>query len=219
MKRILCYGDSITWGADPEGGTRFDEATRYPRVLAALLGAEYDVVEEGCPGRTTVYDTGVDHYVNGRTYLYPCLESHQPLDLIVLMLGTNDIANGARKNAYYAAAGVQRLVQEIRRWCMDRNQRMMDIVIVSPPIVSPVLKPDLDQVFDTPYAHDQSLQFKKYYQAVATQCGCAFLASEEYAVAGTDGVHITAESHKNLAQALAALIKEQLENRFEEEES
>ena len=88
MKRLLCYGDSITWGCNPETGKRFDAQTRYPRVLGTLLGTAYDVIEEGCGGRTTVYDTDVDHYVNGRAYLYPCLESHQPLDLIVLMLGS-----------------------------------------------------------------------------------------------------------------------------------
>ena len=184
MKRILCYGDSITWGCDPETGKRFDEQTRYPRVLGTLLGTAYDVIEEGCGGRTTVYDTGVDHYVNGRAYLYPCLESHQPLDLIVLMLGSNDLANGAKKNAYYAAAGAQRLIWLIRHWALDRHVNCPKIL------------------------HKQSLLFRKYYSAVAEQCECSFLAAEDYAEAGADGVHITKESHLRLAQAIAEKTRE-----------
>ena len=178
MKRLLCYGDSITWGCDPETGKRFDEQTRYPRVLGKLLGTAYDVIEEGCGGRTTVYDTDVDHYVNGRTYLYPCLESHQPLDLVVLMLGTNDIGNGAKKNAYYAAAGAQRLIWQIRHWALDRHVDCPKILLISPPLIRAQLLPDMDQVFDCPYAHEQSLLFRKYYSAVAEQCGCSFLAAE-----------------------------------------
>ena len=191
MKRILCYGDSITWGCDPETGKRFDKQTRYPRVLGTLLGTAYDVIEEGCGGRTTVYDTGVDHYVNGRAYLYPCLESHQPLDLIVLMLGSNDLANGAKKNAYYAAAGAQRLIWLIRHWALDRHVNCPKILLISPP-----------------YAHKQSLLFRKYYSAVAEQCECSFLAAEDYAEAGADGVHITKESHLRLAQAIAEKTRE-----------
>lgn len=210
MKRVLCYGDSITWGCDPKDGRRFDENTRYPRILGKLLGIEYDVIEEGCGGRTTVYDTGVDHYVNGRTYLYPCLESHQPLDLIVLMLGTNDVANGARKNAYYAAAGAQRLIHEIRHWSMDRHTACPQILLLSPPLISLHLAPDIDQVFDSPYARDQSLLFRKYYQDVAKRCACGFLAAEDYAQAGSDGVHITAESHRRLAEAICTQIKKML---------
>ena len=154
------------------------------------------------------YDTGVDHYVNGRAYLYPCLESHQPLDLIVLMLGSNDLANGAKKNAYYAAAGAQRLIWQIRHWALDRHVDCPKILLISPPLIRAQLLPDMDQVFDCPYAHEQSLLFRKYYSAVAEQCGCSFLAAEDYAEAGADGVHITRESHLRLAQAIAEKTKE-----------
>lgn len=210
MKRVLCYGDSITWGCNPDDGGRFDENTRYPCVLQTLLGADYRVIEEGCGGRTTVYDSDVDHYVNGRTYLYPCLHSHQPLDLIVLMLGTNDVANGAHKNAYYAAAGAERLIHEIRHWSMDQRAACPKILLLSPPLISLHLSPDMDQVFDLQYAHEQSLLFRKYYQEVAERCGCGFLAAQAYAQAGSDGVHISAESHRRLAQAISEQVKDML---------
>ena len=154
------------------------------------------------------YDTGVDHYVNGRAYLYPCLESHQPLDLIVLMLGSNDLANGAKKNAYYAAAGAQRLIWQIRHWALDRHVDCPKSLHISPPHLRAQLLPDMDQVFDGPYAHEQSLLFQKYYSAVAEQCECSFLAAEDYAEAGADGVHITKESHLRLAQAIAEKTRE-----------
>ena len=208
MIHILCYGDSNTWGHDPETGARFDEQTRYPRVLGRILGSGYDVTEEGCCGRTTVYDTGIDSFVDGMPYLYPCLESHQPLDLVVLMLGSNDLANGAKKNAYYAAAGAQRLIWQIRHWALDRHVDCPKLLLISPPLIRAQLPPDMDQVFDCPYAHEQSLLFRKYYSAVAEQCGCSFLAAEDYAEAGADGVHITRESHLRLAQAIAEKTRE-----------
>ena len=161
-------------------------------MLGRILGSGYDVTEEGCCGRTTVYDTGIDSFVDGMPYLYPCLESHQPLELVVLMLGTNDVGNGAKKNAYYAAAGAQR----------------PKILLISPPLIRAQLPLDMDQVFDCPYAHEQSLLFRKYYSAVAEQCGCSFLAAEDYAEAGADGVHITKESHLRLAQAIAEKTRE-----------
>ena len=91
MRRILCFGDSNTWGYDPATGERFDEQTRWTGVLQAALGGDYTVIEEGLNGRTTVWDDPIEGHKNGHEYLVPCLETHRPLDLVVLMLGTNDL--------------------------------------------------------------------------------------------------------------------------------
>ena len=207
MKRILCYGDSNTYGADPEGGSRFDETTRYPKVLASLLGAEYEVIEEGLPGRTTVYETFVDPFVNGRTYLYPCLLSHWPLDLVTIMLGTNDLSTGSRVNAYYAAAGAERLVNLIRQVSMEQQLRCPQILLISPPLIAETTNsPVIENVFSLPAAAWESRHFKRHFSDVAGARNCAFLAAEDYTQTGSDGVHITKESHKNLAIALHKAI-------------
>ena len=88
---VLCYGDSNTYGSVPGGGDRFPRDVRWPGVLAARLGDGWHVVEEGLGGRTTVFDDPILPDRNGKTYLLPCLLSHQPIDLVVVFLGTNDL--------------------------------------------------------------------------------------------------------------------------------
>ena len=97
MKTILCFGDSNTWGFDPDATAsspypiRHAHDVRWTGVLARELGQEFHVIEEGQNGRTTVHEDPIVQHRNGRTYLPPCLESHKPIDLVVLMLGTNDL--------------------------------------------------------------------------------------------------------------------------------
>lgn len=211
MKRILCYGDSNTWGADPDGGPRYDAHTRYTKVLQALLGKDYEVIEEGLPGRTSVYNTDVDAFVNGRTYLYPCLSSHAPLDLVIIMLGTNDLSTGGKVNAYYAAAGVERLVNLVRHWSIDVRRECPQILMVSPPLLCQ--NPCCEElaffrhVFDYDWCAQESRHFREHYQAVAKTRDCAFLAAEDYTETGSDGIHLTRESHIRLAQALHDKVK------------
>lgn len=218
MKRILIYGDSITWGwigwidATLKAGESQSKSTgeryekRYPRTLQKLLGNEWEVIEEGCPGRTTVYDSEVDHYVNGKTYLYPCLHSHDPLDYVVIMLGTNDLSNGVKHNAYYAAAGAERLVNEIRHYCNDFCCDTPRIILVSPPLIEQFEDPVLEEVFDYQKVIPESRKFRRFYKEIADNRGLSFLASEDYAKAGPDGIHITAEGHINLARGLYELL-------------
>ncbi len=91
MKTILCYGNSNTWGAVLGTGERYAPFIRWTGVLAQELGAMYRVIEEGPNGRTTLWDDPIEGYKNGKEYLIPCLESHRPIDLVVMMLGTNDL--------------------------------------------------------------------------------------------------------------------------------
>ena len=91
QKTILCYGDSNTWGYDPVNACRYDRNIRWPGVLQKELGQAYYVKEEGLCGRTTVWDDPVEGHKNGLKQLTPILHSHCPLDLVVIMLGTNDL--------------------------------------------------------------------------------------------------------------------------------
>ena len=90
MKHILCYGDSNTHGYIPGGG-RYDDDTRYTGILAKLLGSDYRIIEEGLNSRTSSFDDPFEPYKNGMDCLVPCLDSHKPLDLTILMLGSNDM--------------------------------------------------------------------------------------------------------------------------------
>ena len=90
MKTVLCYGDSNTYGYDPRSGLRYPASVRWTCRLATLLGPDYHVIEEGCNGRTTVFDDPIEGWKNGLGYLKPCLNSHKPVDIVILMLGPED---------------------------------------------------------------------------------------------------------------------------------
>ena len=124
-RTVLCYGDSNTYGhaaaARPDG--RYGPDERWTGVLRAALGAGWVVIEEGLGGRTTVSDDpieGADRH--GRTYLYPCLMSHKPLDVVVIMLGTNDLKARFNKTAWEIAAGVGVLVDIVKTAKAGRNE-------------------------------------------------------------------------------------------------
>ena len=117
MRRILCYGDSNTWGYDAAADDRFPEEVRWTGVLQQLLGEGFRVIEEGQPGRTTVWDDPIEEHRNGKTALYSVLESQSPVDLVVLMLGTNDLKPRFSLNAFDIAAGLERL----RDWVDSRR--------------------------------------------------------------------------------------------------
>ncbi|MCL1979506.1 MAG: GDSL-type esterase/lipase family protein, partial [Proteobacteria bacterium] len=123
IRRILCYGDSNTWGYDPVTMDRFDETTRWPRVAGQVLGHGWEVIEEGLGGRTTVWDDPIEGYKNGRDYLIPCLESHRPLDLVVLLLGTNDLKQRFSLSAYDVAQGAGVLVRVVQASQAGRQGR------------------------------------------------------------------------------------------------
>ena len=91
MKTILCYGDSNTYGLMPDSPDRYPRDVRWTGILQKKLGEDYYVIEEGLSGRTTLWDDPIEEHKNGKKYLLPCLETHKPLDLVVIMLGTNDL--------------------------------------------------------------------------------------------------------------------------------
>ena len=109
MKHILCYGDSNTHGYIPGGG-RYDDDTRYTGILAKLLGSDYRIIEEGLNSRTSSFDDPFEPYKNGMDCLVPCLDSHKPLDLTILMLGSNDMK-------IYFSPSVEKIAGSLAKVC------------------------------------------------------------------------------------------------------
>ena len=135
MYRILCYGDSNTWGFRPDQPfTRFPQDIRWTGVLRSILGLEHEIIEEGLNGRTTVWDDPFGDHKNGKTYLSPCLESHAELDLVIIMLGTNDLKAHFKLTAAEVAQGVKNLISIVRSSGSGRNGNTPEILVVAPPI-------------------------------------------------------------------------------------
>jgi lysophospholipase L1-like esterase len=200
MKTVLCYGDSNTWGYDPATRTRYPPDVRWTGVLATRLGAEYRIVEEGLNGRTTRWDDPIETGRNGLTFLRPCIESHQPLDLIVVMLGTNDLKYRFDVSASDIAQSAAELAEMAWRFAHAPDGSHAKVLLVAPPAVSTLT--ELDQMFDG--AREKSRQFSRYYRLAAGwhhlpffDAGSVIVSSEK------DGIHFEADEHRKLGEALA----------------
>ncbi|MDB5847310.1 MAG: hydrolase, partial [Rhodoferax sp.] len=146
-KRILCFGDSLTWGWKPtEAGIpveRYAQHTRWTGVLAQQLGQDFDVIEEGLCGRTTDLNDPLDPRLDGAAYLPSALASHLPLDLVVIMLGTNDTKVYFNRSPFEIAAAVGKLVGQVMGSGVDSATvyPAPKVLLVAPPPVAEAIAP------------------------------------------------------------------------------
>ena len=203
MKTVLCYGDSNTWGYI--GGTeeRFASDQRWPGVLQDALGNAFRVIEEGLNGRTTVWDDPIEGDKNGETYLRPCLQTHKPLDLVILMLGTNDLKRRFSLSAQDIAAGAEKLVRIIQGSGAGPEGGTPQVLLVCPASVRKLS--DLAEMFGSD-AEERSQQMAAFYAETAKRCGCGYFdASTVASVCDADGIHLSKAAHAALGQSLAEI--------------
>jgi len=213
MKTILCFGDSNTWGYDPDASScspypiRHAWNVRWTGVLGRELGSEFRVVEEGQNGRTTVHEDSIAPHRNGRTYLPACLDSHKPIDLVVLMLGTNDLKTMFQLSPAEIAAGAEVLVRMILQSDAGPAGKAPRVLLVCPPAVGSLTHlPELHEKFAN--AEARSKRFPDYYEAVAARLGCSFLNSQGIVTPSpVDALHFTAGEHAKLGVAIANAVK------------
>lgn len=207
-KRILCFGDSNTWGAVPAEGTRHLDDVRWTGILAAELGNEYQVIEEGYNGRTTVHDDPVENRLSGIAYFEACLDSQSPLDLIILMLGTNDLKARFGVDPYTIAFGFGRYLNAVKTVPMAGNRP--EVLLAAPLLIDPSYK-DVPLFLDMfgEGAVERSEKFAEAYEAFAKENGVHFIDASKYGKASVrDGVHMEAEYHEKLGKAFAEKVKE-----------
>ena len=209
MKTILAYGDSLTFGANAETQGRHAYDDRWPTVLEQGLGGAARVIAEGLGGRTTVFDdfsAAADR--NGGRTLPTLLESHKPLDLVVIMLGTNDLKLYINGSAFGAAMGVKRLVEIVRTHPYGVHP-VPGVVIVAPPHTVPTDHVDLHPMF-APRA-DEAQLFSVYYSRIARELGCGYFDAATVAVATPiDGVHLDAANTRAIGEGLVPVVQSAL---------
>jgi lysophospholipase L1-like esterase len=198
MKTVLCFGDSNTQGLRPDG-TRFPKHKRWPGVMLEHLGKDYEVIEEGLKGRTTTLDDPIEgKSKNGRRYLKPCLESHAPLDLVIVMLGTCEMKNRYGLGASDIALGMERLLKVIDT----------EVLLLSPiPFGSGIEKNPL-------YGSAKNLpqEVAILYEELAKKREIAFLNTSKFVQANaSDSLHLDEEGHRKLGTAVAAMVATLLE--------
>ena len=193
MRHILCYGDSNTWGYTPGTGERHAPDVRWTGVLRRLLGEGWEVLEEGMNGRTTVFDNPMSQGRNGSAYLLTCLETHKPLDLVILMLGTNDLLQS--RSPEQAA---ERLEQFLSGISLDRSKIL---VIAPPPVKWGAWVPSQQLI-------DDSRTFARLCQTLTEQLGIRFADAGKWDIPlAYDGVHFTEQGHRAFAAGLLEELK------------
>jgi lysophospholipase L1-like esterase len=216
MKTVLCYGDSNTYGAKPidfdildspliAGEMRFSRDERWTGILQKELEPDYFVIEEGLNGRTTSFDDPVEGFHrNGKTYLLPCLESHAPIDLVILMLGINDLKKRFSTPACDIALNIAALLDIITKSASGPRGKAPKILLMSQPPIGKLTC--FSEMFEG--SIEKSKKIALYYGKVAKLFNCHFFdTGKVIKTSDIDGLHFDLEEQKTLARAIAKIVK------------
>lgn len=208
MKNILCFGDSNTFGHKPDRTGRYAYNERWTGILAQRLGTEYRVIEEGLNGRTTVFRDDEKPFATGIDYIFPCLMSHRPLDLVIVMLGTNDCKTKFHAEPKDIADGLEQILDCIQQ---PFYEQIPKVLILAPASIAE--SEDHSEFYGEFFNHylKVSQGLAECYKAVAEKRGCYFLDINTVAkTSETDGVHFDLLAHRQIAIAVEKKIREEI---------
>lgn len=204
MRTILCFGDSNTWGYDPATKGRYPREARWPVVLGRELGPDYEVIAEGLCGRTTVWEDPVEGDRNGLRHLVPCLESHKPLDVVIIMLGTNDLKHRFSATPCDVAAGAGRLARTALASAVGPGDGPPQVLLVTPPPLARLT--DFAMMFRG--AEEKSRGLPREFARVAAEVGChLFDSGTVISCSDEDGIHLARAAQEALGVALARQVR------------
>lgn len=209
MRTIVCFGDSNTHGYDSRTGGRFDRETRWPGHLAKLLGEGYSVIEEGLSGRTTVFEDPLYEGLSGISCIHPILMSHEPVDLFILMLGTNDVKSRFCATAENIARGIERLLRKVQSCKEAFCGGEAEILVIAPPPIDKRYEKSAVAGEMGELCAEKSRELAPLFERTAKLCGADFLDAgtipgvEMYPY---DYMHLSPDAHRALAGELAKRI-------------
>lgn len=210
--RIMCFGDSLTWGWIPAAcgvpTERYPWSARWPGVLAGALGPDVVVIEEGLSGRTTDVDDPTDPRANGAAYLPSALASHLPLDLVIVMLGSIDTKALFHRTPFDIGVGVGTLLNQIAASAggVGTVYPAPRALLVAPPPLGDISDPWFELLFAG--GREKSTAFADVYRRLAGFLGVAFFdAGSVITTDGVDGIHFTAQNNRDLGVALAEEVR------------
>lgn len=215
MRRIICFGDSNTYGANPEWAPdRPDisnrQEARWTRVLQKLLGTEeYEIIEEGLNGRTTVYRDPAWPFCEGRTYFPPCILSHSPVDLVIVMLGTNDMKVINAPAPEPSAIAMSEFLKTAMNPFLYEFCPVPKFLLISPVLVGDNLEKSFMYGQFDENSRKISRMLPDIYEGIAKRFGCEFMRASDFAKASeTDSIHMDAENHRRLAEAICEKVRQ-----------
>lgn len=208
---ILCFGDSNTHGYCAETGGRFDESQRWTQLLQKKLGADYLILEEGLSGRTTCFSDPIHEGLSGLDYIYPCLMSHEPVDLLIIMLGTNDTKERFGSSAACIGLGLKRLILKAKATLDAWKDGVPNILVVVPQNIAPeYIQTEVGDTMGVG-CDEKSRRLAAEYKEIAELTDCHYLDANCVLTAAPnqiDFMHLTGEGHAQLAEALSEKVRE-----------
>ena len=196
MKRILCFGDSNTWGYIPGSGKRYSENIRWTSLLQDLLGKDFEIIEQGCCNRTCFADSPDGIEQTGYKILPKYL--NKDFDLIILSLGINDIQKIFNPSLDEIKTGLEQLINIVKSACPTTK-----ILIISPARLSSYVETEYFKNQFDEVAIEKSKHLAKIYEGTAKDNDCLFFDWDRIAkVSEVDGLHFSSETHKKIAYAL-----------------
>lgn len=208
-KTILCFGDSITWGYNPNDGTRYPPEDRWPHALGGALQeatrGPVHVIEEGLNGRTIATDDPSRLYRNGLSMLPPLLEAHAPLDVVAVMLGTNDSAPCYGLTSSRIAVNSKDMIRAVLTSQAGPGGSAPKMVLIAPPPLGS-LNPDMALMYSGGQGTSRGLAAA--YRTIADSFGIAYLdAGAVVKVSAADGVHLDPEAQRALGVAVGKIVE------------
>lgn len=207
MKQILCFGDSNTWGLDGESGERLPWGMRWTSILQEKFSEkEVRIIEEGLCGRTTIFEDPLRDGRRGTALLPVLLETHAPVDVIILMLGTNDCKTSFGASAEVIGKGIVRLLEQISQYAPETK-----VLLISPIYLGEkVWQEGYDREFSR-QSVEVSKELENEYEKIAAARKISFMKASAYVqCCETDQEHMNADGHKILAEAIYQLAKKLL---------
>ncbi len=205
MKRILCFGDSNTWGAVPCSNLRYSETERWTKVLQNLLKQDYEIIEEGLPSRTMcTFDTRPERmHTMGSQYFVPCVHAHDKIDCILLMLGTNELKSEYQNTCPKIVNMLKIYVNFVKNFKSKIDNSTPKLIICGIPTID-------ENNYTPPHkfegATKKAIEVNKMFGQYCKENNITFVDNSDLTV-GADGVHLTLEAHKLLANKLAEILK------------
>lgn len=207
-KHIVCFGDSNTHGYCAVTNGRFSEEERWTCLLGKLLGEDYLILEEGLSGRTTCFNDPIHEGLSGLDYIYPCLMSHAPVDLLVIMLGTNDTKERFGSSAACIALGLKRLIAKAAAATDCWGSHGPRILIVVPKTIDKEYETTAVGATMGRGCAEKSQGLIEEYKTIADLTNCFYFDANKVVARNNhiDHMHLTKEGHQCLAKALSQLI-------------
>lgn len=205
---VVCFGDSLTWGFNPVDKSRYGHTVRWTRRLQGELGPDFHVIEEGVNGRTTVFEDSTRGDKNGLAHLYTVRKTHMPIDVLIIMLGSNDLQDRFNMSAEAIGLAMGRVLFEATRATDDVEGRAPKVLLMAPPPLGDFSGLEYEGLYSNDHGGVQSKRLAAVYAALAEQYGTAFFdAGSVIAPSKIDAIHFEAAPQADLAKAVAVEVR------------